>query len=358
MFYTTSLPIYAFITHLITLIMLFGLIFDKNLRYIFFISACFIGAYSISFLLLDDYLNYAYIYSEIDLNKSINQIFSLYGEPLYLAGNYFFKFFTDDFNFVRVFWVFTALIIKLSFLMRWGKFYSISFIFYISLLFYPDSYLLRSSIASSIVFIGISNLLANKKWYKFFVPIIIASGFHISALVAIPIWFLKRIKLSKESSLVVLGLLFLSGFIGLGHFSVQVLAKLFAADMFIVERLIEYSTSIYGGSLGMLRGSSLVYVTVALLFIIYKEQISRHTPNYHIFLNIMLYSFVFLFSFNDFEVISERLFRILAFITVIPMGYIVYCVKEDTRFHFAALMIIALNLIAYIMTPSELSFLN
>ncbi len=355
---STSLPIYAFIAHAVTLIMFFGLATGKKIRFIFFFIASFVAVYIISFLLLDDYANYAYIFDELDLNKPVNQIFSLYGEPLFLFVNYLFKFVTDDFNLVRFFWVFVALLIKLIFLIRWGKFYTLSFIFYVAIIFYPDSYLLRSSIASSIVFIGISNMLSNKKFYKFFIPIIIASGFHISALIAIPIWFFKNINLSKESSLIALSIIYLSGFVGFGHLVVQVIGSIFSTDTYYIERLIEYSDSIYGGSVGMLRGSSLVYLSVAIFYIVYKDHISKHTPHYHIFLNIMLYSFIFLFSFNDFEVISERLFRILAFVLVIPMGYIAFSIKRDLQTYFVIIIILILNMLAYIVSPPNLMLLT
>jgi hypothetical protein len=355
---SSALPLYAFLTHAITFIILVGVSLNTKMRFPSFIIASIIAAYFVTFLWLDDYGNYAYIYSELDTNKSLDQIFLLYGEPLYLSVNYLFKFFTDDFNIVRFFWVLIALVIKLNFLMRWGKFYTISFIFYIALLFYPDSYLLRSTIASSIVFIGISAMLENKKAYRFFIPILIASGFHISALIALPIWFFKNINISKNLAFIVLGLLFFSGFIGLGHLIVDIIGSTFSSNAYYIERVVEYADSIYGESLGMLRGSVLVYLTVAILFIAYKDQISQQTPHYSIFLNIMLYSFIFLFSFSDFEVLSERLFRILAFILVIPVGHILFCIKKDDKVYFAAATVIFLNIIGYIIDAGPYQLLN
>ena len=354
----TTLPIYAFITHAATIIMFFGIGFNEKLRFVAFLIAIVLATYLVSFLLLDDYGNYAYIFSEIDTRNPFNEIFLLYGEPLYLSINYVFKFITDDFNIVRSFWVFIALLIKLSFLIRWGKFYAISFIFYIALLFYPDSYLLRSTIASSLVFIGISQMLGNKRFYRFLIPILIASGFHISALIALPIWFFRKINLSKNLAFLILVLIFLSGFIGIGHIIVGFIGSTVGVDIYAVERMVEYADSIYGGSLGMLRGSTLAYLSVAIIFIAYKDQISANTPNYNIYLNIILYSFIFLFSFNDFEVLSERLFRILAFILVIPVGHILYCIKKEDQTYIAVATVIFLNVIVYFIDAGPYQLLN
>ena len=133
-----SLPIYAFITHIVTFFFLAAGAFRGPLRYILFGAGAFFAVALMSPLSLDDYENYASMFRSINIDKGfIEQTLILYGEYLYLFFNYVLRYFTDDFKLVRFLLLFIALGIKIVFLIRWGKFYTLSFVFYISMLYYP-----------------------------------------------------------------------------------------------------------------------------------------------------------------------------------------------------------------------------
>ena len=344
-----SLPIYAFITHIVTFFVLAAAVNKGPVKYILFAAGIFFALVLMSPLSLDDYENYASMFRNINIDESLaEQTVILYGEYLYLLFNYLLRFFTDDFILVRFLLLFIALYIKILFLIRWGKFYALSFIFYISILFYPDSYLLRSTIASSIILLGIWALFENRPWYQFFIPIFIAIGFHSSAAIAIPLWFIKKIKISKQFGFLLFFIILMVGLIGVGHSTVQLILSFFSADIYIFDKLLMYSDSKYGESMSLIKGSLLIYLPIIFAFIGYQDKIKKVMKHYDMTLVIILYSLFILLAFSDFLVLSERLFRLFAFMLSIAVGYIFYILHEREKTIITASAIIILNFLPYI----------
>jgi len=344
-----NLPIYAFITHIVTFFFLAAAANRGPLRYLLFTAGAFFAVVLMSSLNLDDYHNYASVFRSINFDESfIEQSLILYGEYLYLFFNYLLRYFTDDFRVVRFLLLFIALAIKIIFLIRWGKFYAVSFVFYISIFFYPDSYLLRSTIASSILLLSIWALFDNKSWYRFFIPVFIASGFHISALVAIPLWFMKNLKFSKQNGFLFLFVILIIGSVGIGHYTVQIILSYFSVEIYAIDKLLMYSESKYGKSMSIIKGSLLIYLPVICAFIGYQDKIKKAMKHYDLTLVIILYSLFILLGFSDFLVLSERLFRLFAFLFTIAVGYIFYVMHEKEKITLTICAIIALNFVPYI----------
>ncbi len=350
----TTLPLYAFMTHLVSLLMLIGIVSGYKARKLIFVIAVLSVTYFVSFLSLSDYEVYAQGFRDIDLSQSIQEQYSsFYGEYLYFYINYIFRFFTDDFNLVRIFLVGGALMIKLFFLLRWGRFYALSFIFYITFIFYADAYLLRSSLASSIILIGIWGMLNNKSAYLFFISIVIASTVHVSALIALPIWFFRKIDIKEKYAYILLGVFLIMSFMNVGHGLVSLLVY-FIEDGYISERLIDYTNSKYSGGVGIVRMSLLIYVSIAIVFIANKRIIIKHTDHYNLILVMVLYSLFLLTGLSDFEILSDRLFRLFSFFLVVAFGYIMSAISRDINSSVTATTIVILNFIPYL--TSEKSF--
>ncbi|MCU4614791.1 EpsG family protein [Acinetobacter lwoffii] len=109
-------------------------------------------------------------------------------------------------NYSIYFFIISFFIIFLNFLVI--KKYAVNYLFsiylYIALGFYTIIYNpVRQSIAMAIVFMSLPYLL-EKKLFKFCLIVYLASLFHISALIFIPIYFLLHLKLRIETKFVIL----------------------------------------------------------------------------------------------------------------------------------------------------------
>ena len=346
-----SLPIYAFFAHLVTLLTLVGIfISGKNRMFVgfAFVFCILIISYCISLLNLADYPVYVTIYDEVDLRAPLLEQPTPFSVEIgYLTLMYIVKGFTENFDFLRIGLIFIGLLIKVIFLMRWGKFYLVSFLFYLSFIWYPDSFLLRSSFAASIALLGFWAMLGKRPAYQFFLPIIVASTFHISALVLLPLWWFRRAKISQRVGYFILSMLLLSGIFGLGHYLVELIAKIFSVDLYLVERLVMYSKSEYGQSVGLLRVSVLIYIFITAAYIFFKDIIATRIPYYDNILVILLFSLLLLIGLSDFEVLADRLFRLTAFFFVIAIGHIFYCLQKRDQIIFFVITLSVCNLFLY-----------
>ena len=355
----TTFPVFALITHVVSAIMIFGSGLNRTYKYAVGVVAALISTYIVCLVNLSDYPTYVEIYKSIDPDEPfLDQLPFLYGETLYLLGNYILRLFSDSFYSTRFILVFGALAAKFFFLLRYGKFYSASIVFYISLLFYPDSYLLRSTIASSFILIGLWALVNKRPAYQFFALVLIGSGFHISALVALPIWFFRNIVISRRFGFLGLAMILILAIFPIGHLTVTILAKLFSADVQIINKLITYAYQAYGESAGIARGSLIIYISVAFAFIGLRDRISKMTPHYDIFAFIILYSLVVLVGFSDFEVLSDRLFRLFAVFIALAFGYVLSCFDRKSHLLIIFSALFCLNVLPYVTDAGPFRLVN
>jgi hypothetical protein len=77
-----------------------------------------------------------------------------------------------------------------------------------------------------------------------------------------------------------------------------------------VSTLARYSENHYSDSVGLLRGSNFLYLTLLLIYIYIGKQINEKFRYYNFFLSLALYATFFLISCNDFGVIADRVFRL------------------------------------------------
>ena len=354
-----TFPIYSILVHTTTIFLSTSFVlYHRFIRLCLFLSVVFISLI-ITMLLLPDYLIYLEIYNSLNPNLKLNEQ-DLYwvGEPLYLRINHFFKRFTDDFSYLHFFFIFIPLSIKVLFILKWGKVFITSFLFYIALMFFPDAYLIRSTIASGFILMSIWALLKNKNAYYFFIPVIFGSGIHITALVALPLWFFKKTTFTRTKSLLILGFFSFLGLIGIGHLIGNFFFFILPNDWYAVSLIGKYSQNLYSDSVGLLRFSVLIFIIIIFLYISYEKNIIEFFPNYNIILITCFYSLFFLICFNDFGILADRLFRLFSFAIVIAFGQICFCFKRNQRFFILCSLILIFNIIPYFTIPRDVAFIN
>ena len=356
-----SFPIYAFFVHLVSLTTLSTIWVYRDKRWpiaVSFLLSIIIIAYVVSLLDLSDRGIYVLVFEQIDPKMPFFESLALTPFEIgYFALNYFSRPFLDNFDVIHIGLIFLILITKVAFLVRWGKFYFISFLFYLGFIWYPDSYLLRSSVAASIALFGFWALLGKRPGYQFFVPILMAATFHISALILIPFWWLRKIKISKIQGFIILTSIIFLGVFGIGHLIINMISNIFSVDILLVETLINYADSRYGESVGILRVSVLIYVLITIIYIYFKDILVRRIYGYDLILCILLFSLFLLLGLSDFEILSDRLFRLTGFFFAIAIGQIFYCVRKKEQRLFLSLAIMFCNVFPYFL-PGAIPFMN
>jgi hypothetical protein len=335
-----------------------GLYNNKISRLFWLGFASLSAAMLVVFLNVPDYIEYKRVYDKVpyfdlDVLLGLNQTFnSLYGERLYLLAASIFKVVDADFYYFRFFVVLFPLVIKLKFIKSTSPYPIISIYAYFTLFFYVDSYLIRQSIASAILVLAIIQNLKGCK-VKSIAFVLIASGFHVSALAAIPIVFFDKLKISKTSAIVLFGIIFSLGLIGVSDILISLLPN---DGAYVIQKVIRYSTGELADSLGLFRGSVIIFSCICLFYIINGKVIKNNFKHYDYFLVIMLYSLTFLIGFNDFGVFGERMFRLFTFIIPIVCSSLLLAFKQKYRSTLVPVFIVLFTILSYILNNTDRVF--
>lgn len=266
----------------------------------------------VSMLLLPDFYTYQWLYEGTPTIKEIlfigRSADEVYGEVGYVLLASIYKLVFDEFYYFRWFLVFTALYLKLWFLLKASVSPLVGIACYFALFFYMDSFILRQSAAAGLIAIALL-YLSNEKRLLFVLFVAIGATFHTSALAALPLVFLYKISLTRAKAFIILGVIFAFGFIGLGKFLVLIPDAGGYLD-YVSGKFMRYSSKGGDVSTGILRGSVLLYTGGVLLYILFYERIKNSFNNYNFFLIVALYALMFLVSFNDLGIFGDRVFRL------------------------------------------------
>ena len=304
----------------------------------------------LSFVRLPDSLEYQYMYEQLP-NLSINIILGNSFEFNNLYGEYLFKLFMSltktlglDYQIFTILCLFIIVSLKLflfSTLTKKNHLYSLAVLFYFSFLFYQDSYILRQSLASSLVCLSIIFLLKDriKKGLSCW---LVSPFIHTSSAITILIFPIEYIKLTKNSYYILLIIFVSIGLAGAGNI-LNILPNYFP-DNYISQKIAYYANNKYSEELGLLRGSVILYTTITLLSLTNKDRITH----LDYLIKLALTSLFFLISFNDFGIFSDRIFRLFSFVYPVLYAFLLVNIQiKNKRYLYASLIFLSILLSFY-----------
>ena len=166
---------------------------DQKFRKIFIFFMLYLTFWGAFQYGMSDYLSYEYHYSRMDVAKFGFPRYSLYGaasqEFLYSSIALIFYKIGLPFHCFFFFLVSFSIGVKIFFLKKHSHLLLVSILIYFLLYFSKDIMQLRASVALSIFLISLNSII-NRNFVTFTLLIIIASGFHMISLSAIPLYFM------------------------------------------------------------------------------------------------------------------------------------------------------------------------
>lgn len=141
-------------------------------------------------------------FSNYSIKDIINRGYNSNPEPGYLLFQYFVKQLTNNSLFIFVFSSLLIVASNLKEIKRSGVLPYLGVFLFVEVGNYYESFnLMRQVMSASIVILG-SKYLFERKFWKYIIIVLIASTFHISALIMIPFYFVCGIKLGKKSLII------------------------------------------------------------------------------------------------------------------------------------------------------------
>lgn len=225
-----------------------------------------------------DYANYNYIFNNIN-NMTLKESNIEIG---YYFLNKVIRFFSE--NEASIFITVSFIILYLVFLtiMRDSNKPELSLFLFISMYFYSSSFnMMRQYISISIIFYA-TRYIIEKNFSKYLKFVILASMFHISALIMIPFYFLLNYKYSYRQYFI----LFLLSIIG-----VYILPYALGVASAIIPKL-----SAYKGSIFMNKGISILNIVPIIIpftiSLIFKDKIIKINKSSEVYINAIFFSFL------------------------------------------------------------------
>jgi len=189
-----------------------------------------------------------------------------------------------------------------------------------------DAYIdnpMRNLIASVIFLSSIKYIISNKL-LKYIIMIILASSFHMSALLLLPIYFIRNTNINKKIILISLVGLVIFAVIGQWAFRKLLVEFIWTRSNIIAERfnVVYLDKSFYENRNHIITVGFLVHVVMYILIFLKKEEIEKQKYGRLIFNLTYVYMIVYIVSFAIWIFFRMRLYLFVPF--CISIAYLPY----------------------------------
>lgn len=257
-----------------------------------------------------DFYNYHLFYRE-DIPESI--------EPLFKLTVYLLKYFTDNSQWMFVFYSFIIIFVTYFTIIKMTKYTKIALLIFLLIpgLYINSFSIIRHSVALSLFFLGTYYILFENKSLKFWIYSILAIGFHYSAILPIIIvYFFKKILFIKYSIFIYIILIILS----------ITFSELNVAEFLITNSFGKFPVYLdYKTEVSMIKQIVLNIFFIFLAFLTLKKSDSM---NNYMFLNLIFIGILILNIFSNYQAVTRLSYYFLIF-QIILIPNILYSFKDN-----------------------------
>lgn len=194
---------------------------------------------------------------------------------------------------------------------------------------------MRAGIALSIVFWGLQ-YVTKKDLKRFLITIGIAFLFHSSVLLALPLYWMNKIRIKRKHIYWGIAIAYV-----LAAFFTPVIRSFIADSTADIEAAVNYTREKNAyKSAGMGLANPMVYyqTLVLLIFTYYERRLSRYTKHYITLRNAYFFSTAFLIIFSSYAILSGRGSTVLATVEIVIVPLFVHLFNRRNKF-FAYILI-------------------
>lgn len=293
-----------------------------------------------------DYENYLVHFNEIN---SINDVLNTTFEKGYSLLVYLFKLLGLGFNTFLLFISFTSIKLKTAVFKKLSVLPDVSLLLYF-LLFYVfnDVEQIRHGISIGFCFYSIIYFLEDNPKSKIYSFLLIVLGilFHISALLFIPVYFLKDKKINKKVCIAIFIISFALSFIN--YFNIlDYINNNFIHSLYLAEKI-----KIYANESMNLINTTLIIKTF-ILSIFYFNVYDSNNKLHRILFNVYFLGIIFTNIFNSIPILAARGTIYMRYMELLMIPLYIKSIenKENKKYHYLILfMIFAYYFIRFFIT--------
>lgn len=325
----------------------------RKLPNLFFISialVCMMSVYSLRWYVGSDFGNYYYLYFYYG-NMSVAEVIGVRDWGFYIVSTFMYKIFPDNFivyNYVLAALTFIPVMMTLR---KNSTNFFFSVVLYITMMMYYSGFNgVRQAIAVSICFAAYP-LLVKKKWLLYIAVIILASTFHTTALLLIPLMFITARKAWSKISLIIIFLLLITIVFlpSLWTYVINFLEQIGQEKLADDYKNFKYSDE----GIHILR--LLVAATPVIFSLLFYRRIKKNSFHIDVLINMSLLFLVFMLFGTQMTVLSRLasyfgIFNIL----LIPELSKGFKTKDQKLFQIATITLFIIYMIILLPIDSDL----
>jgi len=298
---------------------------------------------------IEDFYSYYDIYTEVpdfmNLIDDFSILHDIYGEDGYLVYNSIMKLIFDNYYLLRVLLLVISLSIIFYVFSKTTYLLPITILYYLASSFYLHTIILRTTIATALIFLSFY-LFENRRYIYSFLLYLLALSFHLVAIFAILVYIIhKYIPFRKSFFIVVLLLSLMISQIGLVNILVFVFDNLFSHSFISLKlNAMQNGSIVYTG--GIIRGTVLLHLIILTLFFILFSKL-KNFKYFNIFFISYFMSIVYLIIFNDISIVGDRLFSVYSISLGVLLSYMFYCAKINNIKIFVTIFTVLIFLLLF-----------
>jgi len=238
----------------------------------------------------------------------------------YTLLNSFFRTFTTNVQWLFLFIAFVTNLMLFKTIKKYSNHVFLSLLIYYSTIYFIlDMSGIRQCIALNLFLISIKYIV-DKKFYKYLLLIVLASLFHTTALILIPIYFILNKEFKNWVSIIIICIGLLISFFQISWLSFS-LGKFI--DLFYIKAI---TGKLYGYSLredSRNFGLGFFLNLMIFVFFILNKKRMRNNKMYNIFFNMYIISLFFYYYIWEITEISSRLRMYFSLGNIFIFGYLI-----------------------------------
>ena len=186
---------------------------------------------------------------------------------------------------------------------------------------------IRSALAIAIIIYGTQYITKQKLW-KFLLVVLIAYQFHHSSIIAIPVYFMNKIKIKHWHIYLGIGIAFIAA-----AFFGGAIKNFVSGSDYINDMASSYVQEGTGKSFSQTLANPMIYYQVIILFVFtyLEDRLKKLTVHYYTIRNAYFYSCILLIVLVQYAILAARSSTIYATYEMIMIPMLVLLFKKKDR---------------------------
>ena len=266
-----------------------------------------------------DYMSYKGMYQNIYILNNIDFLFAILIK--------IFKYFNFSFIHFIFFISFISISIKFYYFKKYSPYIYLTLLLYFVFMIHKDLGQIRNALIAAIMLSAIIPLVS-RNIILYFAIIFIACGFHVFALVALPLYFLYPILRNKNYTLLITT--FSVTIFSIGGLFSYIVPFLQDYDFYVTKKLVMYFYHTKYNQEVVINFNVLFLIISQYILIFLKDSFIKKDSFYEGLYFSFIYSIVIFLCFSDLGIISARVLDFMAYLPLsILIPYIISQIKDN-----------------------------